>query len=55
VNFAESEWQVQRYIFFPACARRLTVGDKSLLEEGRDEDEKQGMLAAALRVLQQVP
>lgn len=46
--------QVQRYIFFPACARRLTADEPSLLEQGRDEDEQQGMLASALKVLQQV-
>lgn len=46
--------QVERYVFFPACARRFELETSSLLEQGRDEDEQEGMLASALRVLQQV-
>jgi len=45
--------QVERYIFFPACVRRFGLDARSLLEQGRDEDEQRGMLASALRILQQ--
>lgn len=45
--------QVERYVFFPACARRFELETTSLLEQGKDEDEQEGMLASALRVLQQ--
>ena len=43
--------QVERYVFFPACAERFGNPEPALLDEGRDEDPERGMLAAALRVL----
>ena len=46
--------QVVRYVFFPACARRFELETSSLLEQGRDEEERDGMLASALHVLQKV-
>lgn len=46
--------QVDRYIFFPACVARFGRKHKSLLETGEDEDPSRGMLAIALRVMQQV-
>lgn len=46
--------QVDRYIFFPACAIRFGRLHKSLLEKGQDEDADEGMLSTALQVLQQV-
>lgn len=46
--------QVDRYIFFPACATRFGRSHKCLLEKGQDEDADKGMLSTALRVLQQV-
>lgn len=45
--------QVERYIYFPACVRRFGLDARSLLEQGRDEDEQRGMLASALCILQQ--
>ena len=44
--------QVERYIFFPACAERFGLQSPGLLREGRDEDGEQGMLHSALQVLQ---
>ena len=46
--------QVDRYIFFPACATRFGRSHKCLLEKGQDEDADEGMLSIALQVLQQV-
>lgn len=46
--------QVDRYIFFPACATRFGRSHKCLLERGQDEDADKGMLSTALQVLQQV-
>lgn len=46
--------QVERYVFFRACAERFGAGKAALLDAGRDEDAAQGMLAAALRVLLEV-
>ena len=46
--------QVDRYIFFPACATRFGRSHKCLLEKGQDEDADKGMLLTALQVLQQV-
>lgn len=46
--------QVERYVFFPACAERFGTARPSLLDQGRDEDADHGMLAAALRVLLEV-
>ena len=46
--------QVDRYIFFPACATRFGRSHKCLLEKGKDEDADTGMLSTALRVLKQV-
>ena len=46
--------QVDRYIFFPACATRFGRSHKCLLETGQDEDADKGMLSTSLRVLKQV-
>ena len=46
--------QVERYIFFPACAGRFGTGRPALLQEGRDEDAARGTLAAVGRVLDAV-
>ena len=46
--------QVERYIFFPACAERFGLQSPGLLREGRDEDSEQGMLHSALQVLEEV-
>lgn len=46
--------QVDRYIFFPACATRFGRSHKCLLETGQDEDADTGMLSTALHVLKQV-
>ena len=46
--------QVDRYIFFPACATRFGRSHKCLLEKGKDESADTGMLSTSLRVLQQV-
>lgn len=46
--------QVDRYIFFPACATRFGRSHKCLLEKGQDEDADKGMLSTALQVMQQV-
>lgn len=46
--------QVERYVFFPACARRFGLGRPALLDEGRDEAAQGGMLASALQVLRKV-
>jgi len=43
--------QVERYIYFPACAGRFETGRAGLLVEGRDEDAGRGTLAAVGRVL----
>lgn len=45
---------MERYVFFPACAERFGTARPALLDQGRDEDADQGMLAAALRVLLEV-
>lgn len=46
--------QVDRYIFFPACATRFGRSHKCLLEQGKDEDANNGMLSTALHALHQV-
>ena len=46
--------QVDRYIFFPACATRFARSHKGLLEEGKDESAEIGMLSTSLHVLKQV-
>ena len=45
--------QVERYIFFPACAERFGLQTPGLLREGRDEDGEWGMLHSALQVLEE--
>ena len=46
--------QVERYVFFPACAERFGTARPALLDQARDEDPDHGMLAAVLRVLLEV-
>ncbi|KAH7621996.1 hypothetical protein Ndes2526B_g02821 [Nannochloris sp. 'desiccata'] len=46
--------QVERYIYFPACAVRFGRGGQSLFERGEDEDADNGALATCLRVLTEV-
>ena len=45
--------QVERYIFFPACAERFGLLSPGLLAESRDEDIEQGMLHSALQILEE--
>lgn len=45
--------QVERYIYFPACAARFGKEGKSHVECGTDEDPANGTLASCLRVLQE--
>jgi hypothetical protein len=45
--------QVERYIFFPACAERFGLLSPGLLAESRDEDVEQGMLHSALQILEE--
>ena len=46
--------QIERYIYFPACAVRFGRGGQSLFERGEDEDPQKGALATSLRVLSEV-